>query len=235
MLGWCYLAVYVTFEILHGKNYYLAPIYPMLLAAGAVTIESAIERSGRAWWKPAILVPLLASGAWLAPIVVPVLPVDRTLAYLNALPFEVPRTEKSHAAAALPQHYADQFGWVDMVAVAGQAWNRIPAAERPGCGVFAQNYGQAGAIDFFGRRYGLPPALSGHQTYYLWGPRGYSGNCLIVVDDRREKLDQLFERVEYVGTSNNPYALEGHIPVFLCRGTKFGSLAEIWPRLKRWR
>lgn len=234
LLGWCYVAVYLAFDFLHGKNYYLAPIYPMLLAAGAVVIEGAIERSGRSWWKPTILVPLLATGIWLAPIVVPVLPVEQTLAYLNALPFEIPRTEKSHAHAALPQHYADQFGWVDMVTVVRQAWERIPAADRPSCGIFAQNYGQAGAIDFFGPRYGLPPALSGHQTYHLWGPRGYSGSCLIVLDDRPERLHQLFEQVEYIGTSNNRYALEGHIPVYLCRGAKFGSLAEIWPRLKHW-
>lgn len=232
MLGWCYLAVFLAFFLLHGKNYYLAPIYPMLLAAGAVTIEAAIERSRQNWWKPVILVPLVATGAWLAPIVIPVVPPGQMLAYLNSLPFEVPRTEKAHAAAALPQHYADQFGWTEMVAEVAVAWNRIPAAERPGCGVFAQDYGQAGAVDFYGPRYGLPPALSGHQTYYLWGPRGYSGNCLIVLDDRQEVLDRLFEHVEYVGRSDNPYALERHIPVFICKGAKFGSLAQLWLRLK---
>lgn len=234
MLGWCYLVVFVAFVALKGKNYYLAPIYPMLLAAGAVVIESAIERSQQAWWKPAIVAVLLGSGAWLAPITVPVFPPDQMLSYLNSLPFAVPRSEKSHFAAALPQHYADQFGWQEIVAVVGQAWDRVPADERPGCAVFAQDYGQAGAIDFFGRRYGLPPALSGHQTYYLWGPRGYSGNCLIVVADRKEVLERLFERVELVGTADNPYALERHVPVFLCHGAKFGTMAQLWPRLKFW-
>jgi hypothetical protein len=102
--------------------------------------------------------------------------------------------------------------------------------------VFAQDYGQAGAIDFFGPRYGLPKALSGHQTYYLWGPRNYSGQCLIVLDDKKEVLDKLFEQVEYVGTSaDNPYALERRIPVFLCRGAKFGTLRDLWPKVKKWR
>jgi 4-amino-4-deoxy-L-arabinose transferase-like glycosyltransferase len=234
MLGWCYLAAYLAFEALGGKNYYLSPIYPMLLAAGAVAIESAIERSPHSWSKPAILVILVAAGVWLAPIVVPALPADRMLAYLNSLPFDVPRTENSHLSAALPQHYADQLGWPEMVAVVGQAWRSLSPAERPGCGVFAQNYGQAGAVDFFGRRYGLPPALSGHQTYYLWGPRGYSGNCLIVIADRKEALERLFQRVELVGISDNPLALERHIPVFVCRGAKFDSLARLWPRLKFW-
>jgi hypothetical protein len=234
MLGLCYLTAFTVFVVLKGKNYYLAPIYPMLLAAGAVIIESAIERSRQTWLKPAMVVILLAGGAWLAPIIVPILPVNQFISYMDKLPFKLPRSEHSHMRAVLPQHYADQFGWEEMVATVAQAWSRIPPEERRDCGIFAQDYGQAGAIDFFGRRYGLPPALSSHQTYFLWGPRGYSGNCLIVLDDRKEVLEQKFEQVEYVGSSDNPYALEGNIPVFICKGAKFGSLEQIWPQLKKW-
>jgi hypothetical protein len=93
--------------------------------------------------------------------------------------------------------------------------SQLTPAERQdeNCGIFAQDYGQAGAIDFLGRNYGLPRSLSGHQTWFLWGPRGYSGNCMIVLDDRRERLEQLWEHVDYVGTSaDNPYALEKEIP-----------------------
>ncbi len=235
-LGWCYLAAFAVFVILKGKNYYLGPIYPVYLAAGAVVIESLIERSRQAWLKPALLVLIVAGGAWLAPVVMPVLPVEQFISYMQKLPFKVPRSEHSHMRAILPQHYADQFGWEEMVAAVNQAYTQLSPEERPGCGIFAQDYGQAGAIDFLGRRYGLPLALSGHQTYFLWGPRGYSGNCLIVLDDKREVLDGYFERVEYVGKSaDNPYALEREIPVFICRGAKFGSLTEIWPRLKKWR
>ncbi len=144
--------------------------------------------------------------------------------------------EHAHAGAVLPQWYADQFGWEEIVAETAQAWERLSPAERTDCGIFAQDYGQAGAIDFLGRRYGLPPALSGHQTWFLWGPRGYSGNCLIVLDDRREVLEKMWRKVEFVGTSaDNPYALEKEIPVYICRGAMFGSLARIWPTLKRWR
>lgn len=235
LLGWCYVAAFTVFAVLHGKNYYLAPIYPMLMAAGAVVRESAIERIRQSWLKPAILALLLASGAWLAPLVIPVLSVDQFIAYMNKLPIKVPATEHSHVRAALPQHYADQFGWREIVAETAKAYDMLPPAERAGCAVFAQDYGQAGAIDFFGPKYGLPPALSGHQTYFLWGPRGYSGNCMIVLDDRQERLEELFEHVEYVGTStDNPYALERNIPVFICRGAKFGTLEEVWRKLKKW-
>ncbi|MGC1483248.1 MAG: glycosyltransferase family 39 protein [Candidatus Acidiferrum sp.] len=251
MLGWCYLVCFTVFFVLHGKNYYLAPVYPMLLAAGAVVIESALEGrkmkspetqglpSGRnrlAWLKPVIVVVLLASGALFAPVVVPILSPDSFIAYMKHLPMKLPVMEHSHARAVLPQWYSDQFGWEEIVAETAKAYNQIPPTERTGCGIFAQDYGQAGAIDFFGPRHGLPPALSGHQTYWLWGPRGYSGNCLIVLDDSRERLEQLFDSVEFVGISaDNEYALERQIPVFICKGAKFGSLEKVWPQLKRWR
>jgi hypothetical protein len=155
---------------------------------------------------------------------------------MKTLPFKLPVMEHSHARAVLPQWYADQFGWDEIVAETAVAWNELAPQERGDCGIFAQDYGQAGAIDFLGRRYGLPASLSGHQTWFLWGPRGYSGNCLIVLDDRREKLETLWNRVDYVGTSApNSYALEQQIPVFICRGKKFESMGSLWPRVKKWR
>jgi hypothetical protein len=234
LLGWCYVICFTAFVVLKGKNYYLAPIYPMLMAAGAIVVESGIARTRQSWLKPVLVVVLLVGGAWLAPIVIPVFSVDQFISYMNALPFKLPRSERSHERAVLPQHYADQFGWEEMAAMTAQAWARVPAEEKSDCAVFGQNYGQAGAIDFFGPRYGLPKALSGHQTYYLWGPRGYSGKCMIILDDNKETLDKLFEQVEYVGASDNPYALERHVPVFLCRGAKFGTLENLWPKLKQW-
>jgi dolichyl-phosphate-mannose-protein mannosyltransferase len=235
-LGWTYLVVFTVFVVLKGKNYYLGPIYPVYLAAGTVVIESFIARTRQAWLKPLLVVLILAGGAWLAPIVMPVLPVSQFIPYIDKLPFKVPHSEYSHMRAILPQHYADQFGWEEIVSKVNQAYQVLSPEERAGCAIFAQDYGQAGAIDFLGRRYGLPPALSGHQTYFLWGPRGYSGNCMIVVDDSRETLEGLFEHVEYAGKSaDNPYALEREIPIFICRGAKFGSLADLWPQLKKWR
>jgi len=240
-LGWCYVTCYAVFYVLHGKSYYLAPVYPMLLAAGAVVIEFALDRpeTGKPrmqWLKPVIAIILIASGAHLLPIVVPVFSPDRFLAYAKTLPFKLPVTEHSHAAAPLPQWYSDQFGWKEITDETEVAWNRIPVEERSDCGIFAQDYGQAGAIDFFGKSHGLPGAMSGDRTYWLWGPRGYSGNCMIVLDDRKEVLQRYWENVELIGVSApNRYALEQQIPVFLCKGKKIESWASIWPHLKRWR
>jgi hypothetical protein len=240
-LGWAFLVSYGAFFVLHGKTYYLTPIYPMLLAAGAVVFESALDRpeTGRPrlqWLKPAVVAILLINGAYTAPIVVPVLFPEHFLAYAKTLPFKLPVMEHSHARAALPQWYSDQFGFKEIADQAVAVWNRIPTEERSDCGIFAQDYGQAGAIDFFDRARGLPGALSGDRTYFLWGPRGYSGNCMIVLDDRREKLERLWQHVEYAGTSEeNPYALERPAPFFICRGKKFDSLAGLWPMVKKWR
>jgi 4-amino-4-deoxy-L-arabinose transferase-like glycosyltransferase len=236
VLGWSYVVCYIVFFALHGKNYYLAPIYPMLLAAGAVAIDVALTRPRITWLKPVIIILLVANGVYLAPTFVPILSPEGFVAYMHKLPFKLPVMEHSHARAALPQWYADQFGWQEIVAGTAVAWNQLSPAERQDCGIFAQDYGQAGAIDFFGPRYGLPQSLSGHQTWFLWGPRGYSGNCMIVLDDSRETLETLWKNVQYVGTSaDNPYALEKQIDVFICRGSKFGTMADLWPRIKHWR
>jgi len=235
-LGWSYVICYGIFFALHGKSYYLAPIYPMLVAGGAVVLESALDRPRVAWVKPAVVIFVLAAGAYFAPVVVPVLSPDRFIGYTKRLPFRLPVMEHSHARAVLPQWYADQFGWQEIVDETAVAWKQLSPAERDDCGIFAQDYGQAGAIDFLGRRYGLPRSLSGDKTFFLWGPRGYSGNCLVVLDDTRETLEQLWTNVQYVGTSaDNPYALERNIDVFICRGSKFGTLADLWPKLKKWR
>jgi len=238
VLGWSYLVSYVVIFLQHGKSYYLAPIYPMLFAAGAVAIDSLLGEfpSRRAWLKPVLATIILVNGIYLIPITVPVLSPDRFLAYTKTLPFKLPINEHSHARAALPQWYADQFGWKEIADETAVAWNRIPPAERADCGIFVQDYGQAGAIDFFGRREGLPGAMSGDRTYWLWGPHNYSGNCMIVLDDRKEVLERYWNQVEFIGRSApNEWALEQQVPVFLCRGKKFDSWAGEWPHLKRWR
>ena len=235
-LGWAYLVSFAVFVVLKGKNYYLAPIYPVYLAAGCVVIDDAIDRVRQLWMKPLIVGVSLAVAASFAPLAMPVLSIDQFIRYMNRLPIKLPRSEYQHARVTLPQHYADQFGWKEIVEKTTEAWNRIPAADRHDCAIFAQDYGQAGAIDFLGPRYGLPQSLSGHQSWWFWGPREYTGNCMIVLDDTQERLETLFERVEYLGrTPDNAYALEKDLTVFMCHGFKHGTLAQVWPHLKKWR
>jgi hypothetical protein len=233
VLGWTYVIMLVLFVVLAGKVYYLSPAYPLLLAAGAVMIEVWAEPRG-AWLKPAYVVLLLAGGAVLAPFAKPILPVETFIAYEEALHITPPRTE-THRLGKLPQQYADMFGWPEMAATVAGVYNKLSPEDKSRCAIFGQNYGQAGAIDFFGRKYGLPKALSGHQNYFLWGPRNYTGECVIVLDDRREILEKLFDHVEQVAVVHHDYAIpyENDRPVHLCRGLH-GSLQELWPKLKVW-
>jgi hypothetical protein len=235
-LGWAYLVAFTVFVLLKGKNYYLAPIYPVYLAAGCVVIDDGIDRIRQLWLKPLLVAVSLAGGAIFAPLAMPILPIEQFVPYMNLLPIKVPRSEHSHERVTLPQHYADQFGWNEIVEKTAEVWQKIPPAEREDCGIFAQDYGQAGAIDFLGPKFSLPQSLSGHQSWWLWGPRGYSGNCLIVLDDDREALERLFEHVEYAGQSApNRYALESELTFHICHGPKFGTMADLWPKLKKWR
>ena len=205
VLGWCYLVFLGIFFVLHGKNYYLAPIYPMLLAAGAVQIEDWLDglkvAPARRGWQTAIICALLIGGALTAPMSVPVLPLDTFVQYLKVTNTRLAQTEHFGNQSPLPQWYSDQFGWKEIADEAALAWNRIPPAERQDCGIFTQFYAAAGAIDFFYKAKGLPPAISGDRTYWLWGPRGYSGDCMVVVADRKEALERLWNEVEFVGRS----------------------------------
>jgi hypothetical protein len=133
----------------------------------------------------------------------------------------------------LPQGFADMFGWPEMIGKVAEAYNKLSPEEKTKCGIFAQNYGDAAAVDFFGPRYGLPHALSGHNNYFLWGPDGYTGEVMIVMGDRREALEKYFDHVELGAVFQNPYVMpyENNMGIWICRGAKV-SLRDLWPHLK---
>ena len=135
-------------------------------------------------------------------------------------------------SAILPQHYADQFGWEEMTAAVAQVYHSLPPEEQAKAAIFGNNYGEAGAIDFLGPKYGLPKAISGHQSYWFWGPRDYTGEIIIVLGDRRATLEGECASVQQFDFVHSPYALEQG-PIFLCRGFKW-NLQQAWPMLKKW-
>jgi len=235
VLGWTYLIILLCMLLLHGRVYYLAPAYPMLFAAGAVAFQDWVERLFWQWLKPGYIAVLVVTAALFAPFAYfPELSVDQYIAYSRFMHFEPPRIE-THRQGPLPQLYADQFGWKEMAQVVADAYFKLSPEEQKSCAIFGQNYGQAGAIDFFGTRLGLPRAISGHQSYFYWGPRGYSGACMIVLGDDYETLSGKFDSVEKVGNVSHPLSMPyQHFDVFLCRRPKFGTLQELWPRLKNW-
>jgi hypothetical protein len=233
-LGWTYLSIVLCFLILRGRVYYLAPAYPMLFAAGAIVFQRFAERGNRAWLKIAYVTVLIITGAVEAPFAYfPILPVEKYLAYSLAFHFGPPRIE-NHSMGPLPQLYADMYGWKEMAGAVAIAYNKLSPEDKQHCAIFGQNYGQAGAIDFFGAKMGLPGAISGHQSYFYWGPGKYTGECMIVMDGSPDKLSKQFDSWEKVATVYHPYSMPyQHFDVYLCRHLHW-PLAQAWPGLKHW-
>jgi 4-amino-4-deoxy-L-arabinose transferase-like glycosyltransferase len=231
-LGWTYVLFVLQMLILKGRIYYVAPIYPMLFAAGAVWIEGRIEERGWEWARQAILVPLTIGGVVAAPLAVPVLPVEAAAAYSNFWDIHKVRVE-NYDSGLLPQFFADMFGWSNQVKTVASVYRGLPAADRAHCTILAANYGEAGAIDYFGPSYGLPRAISPHNNYYFWGPGETSGNVVIAVGMDLHKLSLLFGDVQQAATIEDPYAVpdENNLPVYVCRNPRI-PLSQAWPWLK---
>jgi 4-amino-4-deoxy-L-arabinose transferase-like glycosyltransferase len=233
-LGWAYLFALAAFILTKGKDYYIAPSWVALFAAGAVAIEGFSATGVRRLARPAVvgfvlmMVPLL-------PLVLPLLAVDRLIAFQERLGFTPPASEKAHAKAVLSHVFAWQFGWDEMVAAVAQAYWALPEDERARVAIVGNNYGESGAIDLLGPRYGLPiKAVGTHVSYWLWGPGEPGKDVLIVLGDRADRLSKWCGDVEVVAELSHPYtAVWENKPVLVCRQPKY-TVQEIWPKVKRW-
>jgi hypothetical protein len=232
-IGWAWIFTAVAIVSLSPRVYYLFPAFPVLFAAGGVLWEQLLVRPRWTWLKFAYPALMLLVAAVLAPLAIPVLSPETYVRYTNAIGLQQPRIETARLGP-LPQIFADQFGWDEMAAAVAGVYNNLPPGVRAHTAIFAQTYGQAGAVDLFGPKYGLPPAISPHQNYFLWGPRDYSGESMIVMDDDQETLEKLFTSVRKAGRVYHPYSMPyQHFDIFYCQGMH-PPLQEIWPRLKKW-
>jgi hypothetical protein len=238
VLGWTYLALLGLFMAMHAKDYYVAPAYPMLMAAGAVALEGWLDRltwtRGRVWPRLVAAGWIAACGAMVVPIVTPLLSPERQIAYRVALGAQEEKTEVAHDGP-LMQIFGDQFGWLEMVSEVAAIRDSLPAEERAEVCIFANNYGEAGALHQFGPRYGLPWAISAHQNHFFWGPpKDCSGRVVIVLQSDREDLERVFASVEAAGRHSHPWGMaEENGTIWVGRGLKV-PLTELWPELKHW-
>jgi 4-amino-4-deoxy-L-arabinose transferase-like glycosyltransferase len=235
-LGIAYLLVLAQMIALHGKHYYAGDVYPIPIAAGAVAIEGWTRRA-RAW-RPVLVVYALAAGLFLVPLLMPILPERSMAAYdriaQSAFTGEVKlaRSERTRIGS-LPPDWGDMHGWPQLAAAVARVYRSLPPAQRSQAAIFASNYGEAAAIDFFGAQYGLPPALSGHNQYWLWGPRGFDGN--VVIDVHGDCDGSLFRNRRVAARFSNPWGrpFENGFDISVCTGITT-PLAEYWPRLRRY-
>jgi hypothetical protein len=232
IFGLTYLFLLAVFIVLKTKNYYLAPIYPLLYAAGAVAFEKFTAARWR-WGRVVYTTLVIASLVALAPTVSPILSPERTIAYQKKIGLEPPKAENQNTGP-LPQYFADEFGWDELAREVARVYNNLPANERAPTAIFANSYGEAAAIDFFGPRYGLPKAVSNHQSYWFWGPRDYTGATVIVLGSDGRGDREHFQTVEAAGRIEHPYSRrDEHFDIFLCRGLN-ADLRTLWPQLKKW-
>jgi 4-amino-4-deoxy-L-arabinose transferase-like glycosyltransferase len=236
LLGWMYVTVFLIL-MLNGasRSGYLAPAYTWLFAAGGVAIEKVLGHRRRlAWLQPALIVVLLIGGALIAPLAIPVLPVNTFIRYATAIGV-APSAEERHELGPLPQFYADMHGWDAIVATVAGVYRRLPADDRAAARILAPDYGIAGAIDVLGRSQGLPPAISGHNNYWLWGPRDWDGRVLIVIGGDETRLRARFEQVDRVATLMCGYCMpyENDRPVWIARRLR-GSVEAFWTAVKHY-
>ena len=235
--GWAYVILFVIFMIQNAKNYFLAPFYPLLFAAGSAGVEQSIL-DGRLNWirsRP-YAVSLVMTGLLLAPLAVPILPVAAQAAYSQALGGGKGAQTENSDTGVLTQNFADRFGLQEMAASVASVYHSLPPADQASACIFTDNYGEAGALEFYRARYGLPPVISGHNNYFIWGTQKCSGKVMIFLSYvSTADLQKGFSGVRLAGTFTCQYCMpfENNLPIIVARGIKI-SIQQAWPQVKQY-
>jgi Dolichyl-phosphate-mannose-protein mannosyltransferase len=215
VIGWMYVVTMALFIVAKARGYYSGPLYPMLFAAGA----TALPRRRLVYVAAALL--LVAFGSLAALISLPLAPI-------NSVEWKF--------ASGLNPDFVEEIGWPELTREVARVWSTIPPGEQSHTGIYCGNYGEAGAIDLYGPEYGLPPAISGINSYWLRGPGNPPPVTFIVVGAHRENLERRFTSVQLVGQVTNGYGVlneetREHRDIYLCRGLR-DSIVKLWPQLR---
>ncbi len=224
LLGYMFVVPFLLFLVTQGRSYYIAPAYPLLLAAGAVVVERWLSTlsAGSARLLRAILWAAFAvGGVGFALIALPIAPV-------NSRVWEV--------AIGINGELGEQIGWPELAETVAGIYKALPAEERLHTGILTGNYGELGAINLYGPAYGLPQAISGVNSYWLRGYGDPAPQTLIVIGLPASRVQPLFQSCRPAGRITNRYGVrndevEDHPIVLLCQGLQ-RSWEEFWPRLR---
>jgi hypothetical protein len=234
-VGWAILATFILLIVLKGKPYYVGPVYPMLLAAGAVFVERVVaglrSQAARGLGFVVPIVIVIAFGAISFPFGVPILPPAEMDAYARKL--GVTQETNTGEVIALPQDYADMLGWEDQVRATARIYDSLPPAERRDAVILGTNYGRAGANDHLGRKYGLPPSVAPMGSYWFFGPGEKPGKVLIVIGGTKEDLAPYYDSVTLAAHLSNPWRVpeEREVDIWVARGNHY-TLQEVWGRFE---
>ena len=236
-LGLTYLFFLAITMVLHAKDYYVSPVYPILFAAGGIAWESFYAKSpgvvqNRVYAFPIFETVLLVFGILLLPMSIPVIGPATWVAYTHATHLDkMANKTETEANGPLPQFYADRFGWQEEVDQVEHVYHSLSPEDQAKVGISCSNYGEAGAIDFLG--HDLPAAISGHNNYWLWGPHGHTGEVMILINGLPpEELRKIYSSVEIVGRMDHPFSMPyEHRNIYLVRNRNKNLLLE-WPDFK---
>ncbi len=231
LLGIVLVTVVLIFIINgHSKPEYLSPAYPLIFAAGGVQLERLTRRKYMAGLKYAIPLILVTGGILTAPIALPCLPVETYIDYAKTMGI-APQTSEGKELSELPQHYADMFGWENMAKTLSKVYASLPPEEKEKTVIFANNYGEAGSIEYYSQKYDLPPVIAPHNSFWIWGWDHADKNykTIIIIDGKKEDHLYSLETVEKTATIQCRFCMpyENNLPVYVGRGLK-RSFKEIW-------
>ena len=217
-LGFLSLFIIIGLMVLKGKSYYTLGIFPVLIAAGAVSYDRWIKNR-----LLRILIPLalIVVTIPVIPIGIPVFKSDRLIAYFDKLDrkygIDLGRRFEDGSVHSLPQDYADMLGWNELTAIVADTYNGIK--DKRSCFIYCENYGQAGAITIIGKKYGLPEAVSFHESFKYWYPKSFDPDIISLIyinnDQPGEDVMTLFNKVTKRGSITNPDAREYGTSVYL--------------------
>lgn len=236
ILGVCVLTVLMILLInYNSKSEYFTPAVPVLFAAGATVISRWTSQRFRSIANAYCFI-VVGTGIMIVPMAIDILSPERLTAYMEAI--GVPKqNSEGHRMGALPQHYADRFGWKELADNVGKVYARLAPDEQQLTGIYTQNYGEAAAIDFYGKKFGLPEAMSGHNNYWIWGNERLhdSVDVLIAVGGSAEDYSDTFSEVVLVNTHMAEYAMpyENNLPIYLCRKPR-ARIRDVWPAVKHY-
>src|SRR5215203_5607919 len=205
-LGWAFVVLVIVLALLAAKPYALAPAYPLLFAGGATVFERYGGPAG-VILKPLYVGFLLLSGVLLAPLAMPILPPAAFASTYGSLSGTTNAAAGQSEQGVFPQPLGDRFGWESMTRTVARVYEALPAKERSRACIFTSNYGEASAVNFLGERRSLPETISGHNTYYLWGPGRCTGEVLITVGLPRKEVEGGFARVRRAATIDCRYCM----------------------------
>ena len=224
VLGLTFLFTVGILLLLSGKAYYTLGVYPLLFAAGGVAIEKKFAIRWR-FLRPAVLGVMIFIFLPLLPYSLPVLSFAKMAAYAEAskkFGLEGALVWEDGRVHQLPQDYADMTGWRALAEIVIKTYQNLNETEKASCAIYAENYGQAGAIKYHGRQLGLPEPICFNETFVLWAPDSVAKQPMLIYvnDELGEDIQQLFADIALAGKVDNAYFRENGLQVYLCRNPR---------------